>query len=185
MNNHYNIRSFFAVPIIDSLLKVSLGLILLFASAQISIPIGIVPITLHTVAVLCLALCYSHKEALAAIVAYLIFGAVGLPMFTNFASGISVLLGPKGGYYFGFIACIHVVSLLRARFGDNSWQKLLAYSLVGTIVIYLIGVLQLSVFTGFYDAIKFGFLPFIIVGIIKGIITAFMVSTIKRWKFFV
>jgi len=82
------------------------------ASAQVSIPIGAVPITLQVFAVLLAGLLLRPLAAFAAVGVYLLLGAAGVPVFAGFASGIGVLIGPTGGYLFGFAAAALAVALL-------------------------------------------------------------------------
>ena len=43
------------------------------------------------------------KGAIAATGTYILLGAVGLPVFSAFSAGVGVLVGPSGGFLWGFI----------------------------------------------------------------------------------
>ena len=71
--------------------------------SQIGIPIGEIPINLALFSVyLAGGLLGSYKGAVSMVV-YVMMGAVGLPVFSNFRGGLSVLAGPTGGYILGYL----------------------------------------------------------------------------------
>ena len=77
---------------------------LLTVCAWISVPVGELAISLQTFGVLLTLGILGGKRGGAAILVYLALGAIGLPVFTGFRGGIGILLGPTGGYLWGFLA---------------------------------------------------------------------------------
>jgi biotin transport system substrate-specific component len=146
-----------------ALLKVLSGFFLMFASAQISIPLGHVPITLQTVAVMLIGLTYSLPEGIATLLAYIVAGSMGLPIFSNFSYGIG---GPTTGYIIGFIPAIYFMNKFRVK----SFLSIVSACFIGTVTIYTCGIAWLSTLIGFTPAITHGLVPFIIPGIAKGLI---------------
>lgn len=84
------------------LVYIALGAVLITICSWISIPTT-VPFTMQTFAVFFVLSALGGKRGTAAIVVYVSLGAVGVPVFAQFASGIGILLGSTGGYIVGFI----------------------------------------------------------------------------------
>lgn len=72
--------------------------------AWISFPVFGLPITLQTFALHLALLLLGGKRGCIAIFVYLSMGCMGLPVFSGFGGGIGALLGPTGGYLWGFLA---------------------------------------------------------------------------------
>jgi biotin transport system substrate-specific component len=147
-----------------SVIKVIAGFLLIFASAQIIIPIEPVPITLQTVGVMLIALTYNMSEGIAALIFYIIGGAIGLPIFSNFSHGLG---GPTSGYIMGFIPAIYLMNKFKDRYGIKSFSSIVSACFIGHVVIYLCGITWLSTLIGFMPAVTHGLIPFIIPGVVK------------------
>src|SRR2546429_9946606 len=74
------------------------------ASAQVVIPVGPIPITGQTFAVLLTGALLGSRLGAITMIAYLIEGASGLPFFSGSTGGILHLIGPTGGYLVAFPA---------------------------------------------------------------------------------
>ncbi len=108
-------------------------------AAQIVIPIGPVPITGQTFAVLLTGALLGSRLGAMAMIVYLIEGAAGLPFFYGAHGGLAHLLGPTGGYLVAFPAA----AFITGAFAENGWDKsfftAVSAMLVGSIVILLSG----------------------------------------------
>jgi biotin transport system substrate-specific component len=162
------------------LLLTLIGASLLFFCGQVSIPLKPVPITLQTVAVLVIGLTFSKKDALKSVSLFLGLGALGAPVFANFSGGLAKLIGPAGGYCFGFFAAIWLMCVLRERIINLDTKKTFLVALAGSATVFLFGLSWLSTFVGWKNAIAVGFMPFIIPGIIKSALVASAVRYIKK-----
>ncbi len=88
---------------IRSMTRCALMAALMTACAWLAFPVGNGAVTLQTLGVfLALGLLGGGKGFLSILI-YLGQGAVGLPVFTGFQGGIGTLLGPTGGFLWGFL----------------------------------------------------------------------------------
>lgn len=158
--------------VIKNVVKIALGIFLLFACTQVMIPLQPVPITLQTAGALIIGLTYKKREALFTMIGYLSLGILGLPMFTSLTGGFAKFIGPTGGYLIGMLLAVYVIASLREKFGDDNLIKLFLYGILGQIIIYSLGLSWLSYLIGFQQALQLGLFPFIISGIVKCLFTA-------------
>lgn len=159
--------------------QVVLGVMLLFACSQIQIPLNPVPITLQTLAVMLIGLTYKPKQAFEAIFAYLLLGAAGVPVFSEFSAGYAYLFGPTGGYFAGFLVAAPLTAWIFTKFAQKTWGAIFGSCAAGQALIYILGVSWLTKFIGFESAIKAGVLPFILPGIVKTFILASIIRTLR------
>lgn len=146
-----------------SILKVVFGALALWAGAEISIPIKPVPITLHTLVVMIIGLIYTPKLAISTISTYVMAGALGVPVFNNFQSGLPYMMGPTGGYILGLWLCCSLMPYLK----NDTAIRMFVSCLLGQALIYIPGVLWLSSFVGLEAAVYKGFWVYIPSGLIK------------------
>lgn len=99
---------------------------LLCICAWIGIPFGAHSFTLQTFALLLALELLGGKRGCIVCLLYLLLGAVGLPVFSGFRGGIGMLLGPTGGYLWGFLAGALAYWLLTALLSAGFWQRLLS-----------------------------------------------------------
>ena len=134
-----------------------IGLITL--GSWISIPFLPVPFTLQTLFVL-LSGTVMKRHAIIPVFLYVILGALGLPVFHNGMAGAGVLLGPTGGYIFGFILAALVTGL---AYEHPSRLFHIAGIVFATLIIYACGIgwLMYSLDRQFLPAFVAGVLPFV------------------------
>src|SRR5258707_15705633 len=93
------------------------ALIALAAQVKIVVPFSPVPITGQTFAVLLVAAALG-RLGLASVIAYLIEGAIGLPVFAGGAAGAAYLTAPTGGSLLGFALAAALLRSAPARCSD-------------------------------------------------------------------
>ncbi len=103
----------------------------------ISIPTAI-PFTLQTFAVFLVLMLLGGERGTAAVLVYVLLGAVGLPVFSGFAGGMGVILGNTGGYILGFIIMGLIYVLITKLFGKKMPVEICALVL-GLIACYAFG----------------------------------------------
>ena len=152
---------------------------LLILSSKIKVDLYPVPMTMQPLAVLMIAMLCGRNISVAAVSLYLFQGIIGFPVFA-YGGGLPYLLGPTGGFLFGFL----FASILIGELADRGWGKFLFKSvfamLLGLFVIYSCGVFQLSILKGFDFAILNGLKPFIVGDLYKLILAALLLPQI--WK---
>jgi biotin transport system substrate-specific component len=134
------------------------------AGAYLMIPLPPVPITLQTLFLYVAAALLGGRLGALSQIVYLLIGIIGLPVFSGGKGGLGVLLGPTGGYLMGFVAGAYVIGRL-VEMKKTPGPVWFVFALgAGTVVIYLLGVIQLILIARFsiYQAITVGVLPFLI-----------------------
>ena len=115
---------------------------LLVVCSQLAVPVGNVPITAQTAAVMLIALLLSPGYAALTVLVFILAGGIGLPFFANFKGGLGVLLGPTGGYLYGFVVAAALISAIAGR--QFSWLRSIAGCSAGLLFVYLFGAVQLK-----------------------------------------
>ena len=164
----------------SSLFMTLIGAGLLCLCTQVNIPLHPVHISLQTVAVLIIGLTFSKADALRSVASYLALGAMGAPVFSYYGGGIAKLVGPTGGYLFGFLAAVWVMCTLRERVANMGTKETFLIALMGSATVFLCGMPWLSTFVGWNAAITAGLVPFILPGIVKSVLVAAAVRYLKK-----
>ncbi len=163
----------------------SAGLVIVFslfiaAAAQFSIHIGPVPITGQSFAVLLTGALLGPRLGAAAVIAYLIEGAVGLPFFApGGAPGLLRFFGPTGGYLVAFPAAAYIVGAFSEHGWDKRYPTAVAAMAIGSAIIFLGGWAWFSVLTNTppVTAFKLAVLPFLPGDVIKIALAAAVLPT--------
>ena len=132
---------------------------LLSVAAPLTIPAGPIPITL---AIFFLFLCgglLGPVDGLITLTVYVALGTVGVPVFSGFQGGYSVLIGPTGGFLLGYFPCV-----LFAGLGRNRSRLRPLFFLLGLLSCYLFGAAWFGLATGNdpLSVLKLAVLPFLL-----------------------
>lgn len=88
------------------------------------------------------------KGAAMATLVYILLGLVGMPVFSGFRGGLSVLAGPTGGYVLGYIPLVVIAGLVIRAFPGRRAAQLGGMALA-TAVLYALGT---AMFCAMMDA---------------------------------
>jgi biotin transport system substrate-specific component len=176
--NALDVRSF-TLP--WKIAAVLFGTIFLALSSYIEVPMIPVPVTMQTLAVTLGGALYGWRLGGITIVAWLIEGAVGLPVLSGGAAGAHHFVGPTGGYLFAFPIAGMTVGWLTAFGWDGRrvWLSFLAM-LIGNAICLILGAAWLAVLIGAEQAIMAGVVPFVIGGILKSGLGAMTLKLLIR-----
>ncbi len=158
------------------------ALIAILARLSIPLPFSPVPITGQLIGVFLAALLLGGKNAFIALLAYLMLGAAGMPIFSYGLGGPGVLFGPSGGYLWGFLPGVYFCSKLLEKQNTPGCTRTAAAMLCCLGCTYLAGAVQLSLVMGYStaQALIAGVLPFLPADLGKIAITAAAGSRIRK-----
>lgn len=117
----------------------------------IKIPLGPIPIVLQNALCLLTAVILGGYLGAIPTALFLVAGLIGLPVYSGGTSGLSVWMGPTGGFLPGYLIGAFVSSLIAGKPSIEekkfSWKMLIKISialLVGMVVLYIPGVIWFS-----------------------------------------
>jgi biotin transport system substrate-specific component len=142
-------------------------------AAQIAIPLQPVPFTLQVLAVILCGLLLGVRVGALAQAIYVLVGAIGVPVFSNFTGGLGQVLGPTGGYLISYPVAAAVAGLAANTITTAPRGRALLVGFLsgcaGLAVIYVLGATWLAVVSRFTpaQAIAAGILPFVGFDLVK------------------
>ncbi len=155
-----------------SITHIALCTTLLILCAWIKIPFT-VPFTMQSFAVFLAPQLLGGKRATLCVLIYILLGIIGLPVFSGFTGGVSILFGATGGFIFGFLA-IPLLYWATSRLHKNSKHKKIIVLFAGQCLCYLSGslwyvTLYIKNFSlaGFISVLSICVLPFLLPDILK------------------
>ena len=148
--------------------------------AYIAIPIGPVPIVLQNLFVYLTGLLLGSRWGLMGITAYLLAGAVGLPVFAGGKGGIGHLIGPTGGYLLGFLPAVALIGFVTEKTQGKILFAVIAL-VTATLVIYACGITWLSIVTNMtiIQSLLVGMVPFLPGDAVKIAAALFIAKTLR------
>lgn len=142
------------------------------AQIRVPLPWTPVPVTGQVFAVLLSGTLLGSFYAGLSMIFYIGFGALGIPWFAGFRSGI--MPGPTLGYIIGFVPAAILVGMFIHKHHRLVYQ--IWIMLIGILLIYLIGAINFSAImrTDFFTTLKMAVLPFIPFDIAKAVLAGFV-----------
>ncbi|KGL39130.1 BioY family transporter [Listeria newyorkensis] len=141
--------------------------------AQITIPIGPIPLTGQTFAVGLAATILGARNATISVAVYIVLGAIGIPVFAGMAAGLGIIFGPTGGFIIGFLFNAYITGYIIEKTNFGMAYAIFA-NILGSFVTLLFGVIWLKISgdLSWSTAFTAGAVPFIIPGILKATLAA-------------
>ena len=164
---------------LKNFLLVFFGTLMLAVSSKVQVPFWPVPMTMQTFIVFIIGMSYGSKLAFLTVLVYLLEGAFGLPVFAK-GGGLIYLTGPTAGYLYGMTIAAVVISYFADKGFSVSYIKTLISIIVGSIIIFTIGVLYLGSIIGYSKAIQAGLLPFIPSELFKIALAVILIPTLNK-----
>ncbi|HXX37006.1 MAG TPA: biotin transporter BioY [bacterium] len=151
------------------------------AQIQVPLPFSPVPVVLSNFFAILAGLTLGARLGVMSQAAYVLAGAVGLPVFAGLRGGVAVLIGPTGGYLAGFVLAAGVAGLLRGM-PPSSTRRATWAAAAAAAAIYVPGVLWLSGVTGadVHKVALMGVLPFLPGDALKAVAGGLIAPSLSR-----
>ena len=152
------------------------------ATAGVSIPLGDLPaVSLQTIFVFMAALLLGPRLGSLSMIVYVFMGIIGLPVFSNFRSGLGVITGGSGGFIIGFIFSAYLVGFMKnINFLNKKIWYIFLVLVLGNVVIYMFGASYISYLlnTSFLTTLA-TFSPYILGDLLKIIVVLYVYVRIR------
>ena len=159
-----------ALPVLIAIAGLSLA-------SQVELPVRPVPFTLQTFAVILTGFLLGPMRGLVAVAAWLIAGALGLPLFSSGSGGLDSFSGPTAGYLlsFPFAAALAGWMALGWRRGVSA-VRLFVAGILAHMLTLAIGGAWLATLIGVSAAWEKGVLPFLLSAVVKSAAAAAVIK---------
>jgi biotin transport system substrate-specific component len=143
-----------------SAVLIAVGTGLLALSAHVQVPFWPVKLSMQTFVVIAIGIAYGSRLGGATVIAYLLEGALGLPVFQS-GAGVAYMAGPTGGFLLGFILAAVLAGYCAERGMLRRFPAAVATILLAEAAIYIPGLAWLAVLFDPTKSIAFGLTPFL------------------------
>lgn len=150
----------------------------------ITIPTGIIPITMGTFGIMLTAVILGAKRGAVSVAVFILLGAVGLPVFSGFKGGVQVLFGPTGGYIWSYIPMAVIIGAVSKKLPESrvtAVLKVVLGCLAGMAVLYALGTVQFMAVqkTGLIKSLSACVIPFIPFDLAKAVLAGYAGCTVR------
>jgi biotin transport system substrate-specific component len=155
------------------------GVAVMGVLAQVTVPLWPVPVTGQTLGVLLVGATLGARRGALSLLAYMLVGLVGLPIFADGHGGFASILLPSFGFVIGFVPAAFAIGWLSERAWDRHALRSLVGFFLASLIPFAFGLPWLAVALGtlgypndFASVMAAGFTPFIVGGLVKWLIAA-------------
>ncbi len=132
---------------VDFVLKVMVSIVLLCFIGPLRLEMkGQLPITLQSFIVLLVAISFGWRIGIISMLAYLIIGASGIPVFAGYSAGYHHIIAQFGGFFFGMLMATLVCGYIAEKHKAHKPLWLVLNWTLGHCIILLMGSVWLSRF---------------------------------------
>ena len=172
---------------VKSIAEVALAAVLITVCSWITVPFPSVPFTLQVFGVYMAVFALGGLKGTLAVAVYIALELIAVPVFSGFKPGLPTLLGPTGGYVWGFLLAAMLCWLMQAVvIKKPTALKTLAAAFASLLLCYAFGTgWFVYVYTrnvggiGVWTALTLCVLPYIIPDVLK-ILGAYKLSQILK-----
>ena len=154
----------------------------------ITIPTGIVPVTLGTFGIMVTAMILGTKRGIISVALFIILGIIGLPVFSGMNGGFGVLAGPTGGYIYSYLLMVPIIGMASKCLNKTLSSGM--FTMLGCIasifVCYLVGTVHFMIVMnvagkpmGILAALGACVFPFIPFDLIKAVLAIIIAPRLK------
>ena len=160
---------------------ISVAAAMICVLSPISIPIGDVPISLATFIIYLIAAILGPKKGTISVLVYILVGIIGVPVFSNYRAGISVIVGVTGGYIVGYIPLALLTGIFTYKFKNKIWMYPIGM-ILGTIVCYFIGTVwyMFNTNNNLISSLLVCVVPFLLFDLIKIVLSSVLAYLINK-----
>ena len=164
-----------------SLTSLALMTALICVISPFTIPVGPIPISLATLGLYLTAGLFGGKRALIVCGMYLLMGFIGLPVFSGFTGGPAKLLGPTGGFLFGYLLLTGITGFFLDKYPGKKGYCVFGM-ILGTVACYVLGMIWLAyqMDLSWKQSFLVGVAPFVVGDAAKILLVNFLVPMLKK-----
>lgn len=146
-----------------------------------------VPVSLQTMGVCLVAGLLGMKRGTIATLTFILLGAVGIPVFSEFTGGLGIILGNTGGYIVGFIFTSLIVGYVSDKFSGRLFPLVISM-IAGILVCYAFGTAWFAIvyaksneLASLLTILGWCVFPFLLPDAIKIAVAAILTNRLRRY----
>ena len=166
----------------SALIGVCAAIIAICAQIFIPLPMSPVMFSMQIFGIMLVSVILGAKRGTLAVLTYLLIGLAGVPVFSGFRGGFSVLAGPTGGYLISYIPMSFIIGRLSEISVKRTHLMCSVSMLVGMAVCYILGSIQYAFVTNIslWHAVMTGVVPFVAFDLIKAATAIFIGLPVRQ-----